>query len=61
MPTYEYECEKCGLAVDITRKLSEKAEPVPCPNCGKPMAQVITGGNGFVLKGGGWYKGGGFK
>ena len=51
MPTYVYECSRCGeLEVDqsITAPPLER-----CPQCGLPVKRLIAGGTSFVLKGGG--------
>ncbi|MCA9633363.1 MAG: zinc ribbon domain-containing protein [Myxococcales bacterium] len=53
--TYEYVCEACGHHWEADQKMSE-APLKKCPSCGKPKAKrQISGGAGFVLKGGGWY------
>lgn len=53
--TYEYVCEACGHHWEADQKMSD-APLKKCPNCGKAKAKrQISGGAGFVLKGGGWY------
>ena len=53
--TYEYVCEACGHQWEADQKMSD-APLKKCPSCGKPKAKrQISGGAGFVLKGGGWY------
>lgn len=57
MPTYEYECPKCGH-FEAFHKISDeplKAKP-DCsdPDCPRAARRLVSGGN-FVLKGGGWY------
>lgn len=52
MPTYEYECKKCGYSFESFHSVKE-AGPGSCPICGGPVKQVITGGTGFIFKGGG--------
>lgn len=56
MPTYEYKCEDCGEQFEVVQKMSE--EPLKhCPACNKEtLKKIISGGGGFTLKGGGWYK-----
>jgi len=55
MPTYEYVCEACGHAWDAFQSIKDDAL-TECPSCRAPKARrVITGGMGFILKGGGWY------
>jgi putative FmdB family regulatory protein len=54
--TYEYVCQECGQEWQAEQKIS--ADPLKfCPNCGKKKAQrLVSGGQGFQLKGGGWAK-----
>jgi putative FmdB family regulatory protein len=49
MPIYTYECEGCG-EFERQQSISEPAIE-HCPQCGKAVRRVITGGMGFVLKG----------
>lgn len=53
--TYEYLCGGCGHEWEAEQPIS--AKPLKrCPKCGKNQAKrQISGGTGFVLKGGGWY------
>jgi putative FmdB family regulatory protein len=53
MPTYEYRCEK-GHTFDRIQKMSDK--PVAkCPVCGAKASRVISGGQGVIFKGSGFY------
>ncbi len=53
--TYEYVCEACGHQWEAEQSISD-APLKKCPTCGKPKAKrQISGGAGFLLKGGGWY------
>lgn len=53
MPTYEYRCPK-GHRFDVFQKMSD--DPVAeCPECGVPAERLISGGAGFLFKGGGFY------
>jgi len=56
--TYEYECESCKHTWECEQKITE--EPIKkCPKCKKKKAKrLISNGNGFQLKGGGWAKSG---
>lgn len=58
MPTYEYECHSCGKIWDEEQSIvSTPSES--CPYCHQPNAhRLISGGTGFLLKGGGWYSSG---
>ena len=53
MPTYEYRCEK-GHTFERIQKMSDK--PVTrCPECGARASRVISGGQGVIFKGTGFY------
>lgn len=53
--TYEYICTACGHQWEAEHAIS--APPLrDCPKCGKASAKrQVSGGTGFLLKGGGWY------
>ena len=53
--TYEYECQACGHQWEAEQSI--KDSPLKqCASCGKDKAKrLISGGTGFLLKGGGWY------
>ena len=53
--TYEYLCTACNHEWEATQSINDK--PLKrCPACGKNTARrQVSGGTGFVLKGGGWY------
>ena len=54
MPTYEYECPKCGTRFELFQKMS--AKPVAkCPQCGGQAKRLMSGGAGLVFKGSGFY------
>ena len=53
--TYEYACTACGHAWEAEQSISA-APLTECPNCHQANAKrQISGGAGFILKGGGWY------
>jgi putative FmdB family regulatory protein len=56
--TYEYTCRACGHDWEAEQRIT--AEPLrTCPACGSSEARrVIPHGNGFVLKGSGWFSDG---
>jgi putative FmdB family regulatory protein len=54
MPTYEYQCHKCGKQFEYVQKISEPPKK-KCEKCGGKLERLISGG-AFILKGGGWYK-----
>lgn len=53
--TYEYICTACGHAWEAEQPIS--AAPLrQCPSCSAEAAKrQVSGGAGFILKGGGWY------
>ena len=60
--TYEYECQNsdCKNQWEQEQKISEPPEKY-CPKCGERTAKrLISGGQGFQLKGSGWFKTGGY-
>lgn len=53
--TYEYACTACGHAWEAEQSISA-APLTECPHCHQANAKrQISGGAGFILKGGGWY------
>jgi putative FmdB family regulatory protein len=56
MPTYEYECRKCGHKFEKFQSMS--AEPVKtCPQCrARKVARLLSGGAGIIFKGSGFYQ-----
>jgi len=60
MPLYEYECDDCGYVFEARHGMSEEPE-MKCPECRGPVSLRISGGSGFIIKGGGtdgWRSGG---
>ena len=54
MPTYEYECTKCGHTFDVMQSIKDK--PLSrCPVCKSAIRRVIFGGLGVIFKGSGYY------
>lgn len=51
--TYQYECKNCGN-FEIDQSIKDEAL-INCPKCNGIVRRIITGGTGFILKGGGWY------
>ena len=53
--TYEYACEACGHQWEAEQSIKDPALK-KCASCGKNKAKrLVSGGTGFLLKGGGWY------
>lgn len=55
MPTYDYNCTKCGHEWEAFQSM--KDEPLKtCPECGKRSAKrMVGGGAGLIFKGSGFY------
>ena len=52
MPTYLYQCERCGR-FEIFQKITE--DPLEeCPTCESPVKRII-GAPGIIFKGSGFY------
>jgi putative FmdB family regulatory protein len=54
MPTYEYECTKCGISFELEQRMSDKPRE-RCPECRGKVIRIISGGGGIILKGSGFY------
>lgn len=62
MPTYEYECTKCGVLFEMFQPITEnarkrlrKTDPKPC-DCNAAVKRLISGGGGIIFKGSGFYQ-----
>jgi putative FmdB family regulatory protein len=54
MPTYDYQCQKCGFEFEREQRITE--DPIKtCPKCKSRQAKRLLSAPGFILKGGGWY------
>lgn len=54
MPTYEYECNKCGHHFERFQNMSD--EPIKvCPRCGGQVKRLFGTGAGIIFKGSGFY------
>ena len=55
MPTYEYECEKCGYKFERFQKMTDPPVKV-CPECkSRKVKRLIGAGGGVIYKGPGFY------
>jgi len=56
MPTYEYECEKCGYHFEEFQSITKKPlKTCPKKECNGKVHRVISPGAGFIFKGSGFY------
>lgn len=54
MPTYEYECQKCGHRFELFQSMSE--EPArKCPKCKGRVKRIIGPGAGIIFRGSGFH------
>lgn len=53
MPTYDYECERCGRTYEVRQRISAAALTT-CKHCGGPVHRLLAPAP-FILKGSGWY------
>ena len=54
MPTYDFECSKCGHKFERFQKMSDPPV-IKCTKCGKKAERLIGGGSGIIFKGTGFY------
>ncbi len=54
MPTYEYECTRCGHVCEEFKPMSAPKRQ-RCPKCRGKVERLISGGLGVHFKGSGFY------
>ena len=56
MPTYEYECQKCGHRFDAFQSMSaDRLKDCPEKRCKGKLKRLIGAGAGLIFKGSGFY------
>lgn len=57
MPTYEYQCVKCGRGFEREQKMKD-AVLTDCPfdGCGGKVKRLVSAGTGIIFKGSGFYE-----
>lgn len=61
MPTYEYQCTKCGNVFELFQQITERPKRTvksECKNCDcdAPVVRLIGSGAGVLFKGDGFYE-----
>lgn len=54
MPTYDYQCLKCGHSLEAFQKMSDERLK-ECPKCKGKLKRLIGAGSGLIFKGSGFY------
>jgi len=54
MPTYEYQCGKCGHRFELFHGMKDEA-PKRCPKCRARARRLPSGGAGLLFRGSGFY------
>ena len=54
MPTYEYECQKCGVRFELFQRITEKPRR-RCPKCKGRVKRLFSAGGGLLFKGSGFH------
>lgn len=61
MPTYDYECTKCGHVFEMMQSITARPKRTPdqpCEGCGKkaPIRRLMGTGGAILFKGSGFYE-----
>ena len=54
MPTYEYECKKCGHEFELFQGINDEPKK-RCPKCKGKVVRLPGIGSGIIFKGSGFY------
>ena len=54
MPTYDYECQKCGFTFELFQGINDPPRS-RCPLCRGKVQRLVGAGVGIVFKGSGFY------
>jgi putative FmdB family regulatory protein len=54
VPTYDYQCRRCGHVTEVIHSMLEEG-PSACEQCGGELRRVFHP-TGIIFKGGGFYK-----
>lgn len=53
MPTYDYQCQKCGNIQEEFHSISQSPE-IKCKECNELCKKIFAGSTNFILKGDGF-------
>ena len=57
MPTYEYECQKCGREFEHSQKMSDdRLKKCTFDGCNGKVRRLVSAGSGVIFKGSGFYQ-----
>jgi len=42
MPTYEFECQTCGVISEEVHRVADCPDVSVCPSCGKPSVKILS-------------------
>ena len=57
MPTYDYECQKCGNRFEVVQSMNDaKLEKCPGAACDGAVKRLLGTGAGIIFKGSGFYQ-----
>jgi len=59
MPTYEYQCKKCGETFELFQSIKDRPlARAQCEACGKPqpVRRLVSAGGAVLFKGPGFYQ-----
>ncbi len=57
MPTYDYQCEKCGHRFEVFQSMKDaKLEDCPREECDGKVKRLLGTGAGLIFKGAGFYQ-----
>ncbi len=54
MPTYDYECTKCGYTFELFQSMMDEPRK-RCPKCRGKVNRLLGTGAGLIFKGSGFY------
>lgn len=55
MPTYDYECQKCGHLFEVFQSMTADRLKT-CPECKGKVKRLLGTGAGIIFKGSGFYE-----